>query len=65
MKCPIKAATIVKSNTLNRVNVVINEDAADILGIDDLEVIFLNLGNAVDFVKRMQDDLDQSYADAC
>lgn len=65
MKCPIKAATVTRSNAWERYIVTVDECAADILGLDDLEYIFNNGLNARDFAADLQAQLDAAYADAC
>ena len=61
----MKAATITRSNTWELYTVTLDECAADILGLDELEYTFRNGLNARDFVARLQADLDAAYADAC
>ena len=65
MKCPIKAATVTRSNAWERYIVTVDECAGDILGLEDLEYTFANGLNARDFVNDLQEQLDAAYADAC
>ena len=61
----MKAATITRSNTWELYTVTLDECAADILGIEQLEYTFRNGLNALDFVAGLQADLDAAYEDAC
>ena len=65
MNCPIKAATITRTNTWELYTVTVDECAADILGLEELEYTFRNGLNARDFMARLQADLDAAYLDAC
>ena len=68
MNNPFQAATIIRqsnSNTIPRFVVIIDDNAADIMGETKLRYLFGSMIGAKKFVSVLQNNFDAAYADAC
>ena len=68
MENPFKAATIRQSfgdNMKPRFVVILDQDAAEIMGETKLRYVFNSIAGAQGMVDTLQANLDAAYADAC